>query len=360
MKISPRPAKPPSRISAVWMFRFVLFGVLLIAFVAGGPITRAIAIAAALLAVFAGIDGATRHLFHVGGFLAACYFAPSLGAMLGDWLGSQVQIPLLAARLVGVVLTGVAMVMIASLVGRALSVSVQRGRFASVDHMLGSMAGAVEGALVIATVCWMVVEFDQPLRQMRDHPGMGDNTTAKWVIDRLGDIRSAIQEDPAGQALVRVNPLSNVSSIQTARDVISVVTDSDAFKALLEDEDMLAIARLPEIRAHIDAFEADTALRDAVDKHDLGVILRSQQFYEMLTDRKLHEALASHVGELRSALANVSKEQAERAMKNVDVNQAKRALGSVDTNRVKQVLSEEEWAEINRATTPRQGRTIDQ
>lgn len=360
MKISHCPAKPRRRVSPVWVFRFVLFGVLLVAFIAGGPITRAIAVAAALLAVFAGIDGATRHLFHVGGFMAACYFAPGLGATLGDWLESQAQIPLLAARLLGVVLTGVAIVMAASLAGRALSVSVQRGRFASIDHMLGGLAGAVEGALVVATVCWTVVEFDQPLRQMRDHPGLGDNTTARWVVDRLDDVRNAIQDDPAGQALVRINPLSNVSSIRTARDVISVVTDSDAFNALLEDEEMLTITRLPEFRVHIDAFQADAALSEAVENRDLGAILRSKQFYEMLTDRKLHNVLAAHVGELRGALANVNKDQAKRALKNVDVNQAKRALGSVDANQFKQVLSAKEWAEVDRATAAGQGRTIGQ
>jgi hypothetical protein len=128
-----------------------------------------------------------------------------------------------------------------------------------------------------------------------------------------------------GQLLTRVNPVAELPAVQTARQVVEIATDREAFAALARTEELERFARLPALQRHIEAFQNDPKLRAAVENHDLATILQSDQLFDMVNDRELYDALAAHQAELRNALRGFDMDAAKRSAQQADAGTRARA-----------------------------------
>ncbi|MBU0640613.1 MAG: CvpA family protein [Planctomycetes bacterium] len=306
-----RPRTP----RAVWSFRLPLYALLLGGVALGGPVTKAASGAALLLSILGDCDGLVRHLFKLAGLGLGLWLAPGLGGPLGERFAPLLGVPILVGCGIGMAVAGIAIIFVMGMIGRVCSRLVRRrAAFNGADHVLGGLLGGAEGVLVVATVCWGIVTFGEPLARAQQQAAERGFTTDHWAFARLDALRTAVRDDPAGQLFTRVNPLPGMPAVQAVQQVVEVASSPGAFTAALkQNETMREFTRMPVVRQHLDAFEGDELIQAAIKRGDMGAVLRSPQFAAMLNDHELYETVTGNWHELRDALGDLSIDQVRNA-----------------------------------------------
>ncbi len=303
----------------VWVFRFVLYGLLALAFFIGGPVLRIADGAAAIFAFFGDLDGGLRHTLRIVGLGLAIWLAPGLGAPLGEWLVSQFAVPLLLSRAIGILGAGIGVLVAVSLIGRLARGFTRRRRgLNSFDRVFGCVVGGAEGALLIATVCWTLAVFEEPLRLMRYQLARSDQSPPSsivWLVEQLDEFSTVVQRDPTGRMVLDVNPLADVPMVQTVKQVAEVVAEPETLTALMQSRELKEIAELPAVKRHLDAISNDPELKLALENRDIAKVMSSPQWSAMLNDAELFDTIMSRAAAIRGALRNVSAARAQQLAK---------------------------------------------
>lgn len=292
----------------LWSFRILLYGGLAAAAAAGGPVVRVAAGAVAVFGLLGELDGGVRHLFRMGGLLAAMWLAPQWGPPAGQLIAETAKLPPIAGVAIGVVTVGLIVLLVAAVVGGALNRSARTGRWAAPDRVFGGLLGAVEGGLAFAMLCWSLALVEGPLEVMRRRAATsegGGQAAARWVVDKLDSLNRSLQVDPVGQWVREVNPLPEMPAMQTAQHAIAALAEPEAFEALMNSPELREIASLPSVVRHVNAIQADPELRAAVEQRDLMTLFRSPQWSAMMSDAELFEAVTSRADNIRKALADL-------------------------------------------------------
>jgi uncharacterized membrane protein required for colicin V production len=299
-------ANPHPTPGYVWTFRVFLYAALGLAICFGGPITRAAAGFALFFGILADRDGAARHVFRLAGLALAVCFSPALGVPLGNWLGPRLGTPPLVGQGIGIALAGLGIMFAAGVLGRRVAAFVRRLKaLRGPDHILGALLGSGEGVLVVAAACWLLTTFGEPLTTLRERLAADGRPLRSGTLAKLESLQTAVRNDPTGRLLTRVNPLPEIPAIQTAQQATELVADEAVFTAVMQDPQVHAFSQLPVIRKHLEALQHDKELRAAINKQDLVAIMQCEVVGNMLNDRELHEAVRTHWGDLKSAMAQV-------------------------------------------------------
>ena len=315
----PAPAPvPKSRF--VWIFRILLYAGLAAVFALGGPVTRFAAGAAALFALFGDSDGAVRHVLRFVALGLAVWLAPDFGPAVGDWIGPSLGLSLVIAKGVGTIVAGVAIFVGMSLLARALAGRLhQRPVFSTSDHCLGALLGAAEGVLLVAATCWVIATFEEPLAMARYRVHGDSNAPSEhWIFDHIDRVRLAVHQDPAGRWFSAHNPLPEMPVFKTMRNALDAATNPEAYAAVGNDERFRAFAKLPEVKKHLDAIQEDEKLREALGRHDIITVMRSEQFNAMLNDRELYDTVVTNWNTLREVLSEVDVSQLNAGARSAD------------------------------------------
>jgi len=300
-------ASPHRTPGYVWTFRVFLYAALGLAVCFGGPITRAAAGFALFFGILADWDGAARHVFRLAGLALAVCLSPVLGIPLGDWLGPKLGTSPLVGQGIGIALAGLGIMFATGVVGRRVAAFVRRLKpLRGADHILGALLGTGEGVLVVAAACWLLTTFGEPLTTLRERLTADGRPLQNRVLAQLEALQTVIHDDPTGRLLTRVNPLPEIPAIQTAQQVAELAADEAVFATVMQDPQVHAFSRLPVIRKHVKALQHDAELRAAIGEQDLGAVMQCDAVGNMLNDRELYEAVRTHWGELKGALARVN------------------------------------------------------
>ena len=255
----------------------------------------------------------------VGGLGLAIWLAPGLGVPIGEWLVSQFGVPVLLSRAIGTVAAGIGVLVGVSLIGRLARGFTRRRRgLNSFDRVFGCIVGGAEGALLVATVCWTLAVFEEPLRLMRYQLARGDHSSPSsivWLVEQLDKINTVVQRDPTGRMVRDMNPLPDVPMVQTVKQLAEVVAEPEMLAALMQSAELKELADLPAVKRHLDAISSDPKLKRALENRDMATVMSSPQWSAMLNDGELFDTLMSRAAAIRGALRDVSAERAKQLAK---------------------------------------------
>jgi len=289
------PKHHPAVGTLLWLYRLALLAGLAYTMVVGGPVLRVAAVAAAVFALWGDWDGVVCHALRIVGLAGAIAAGLAFGIPLGDWVGSYMGV---AAGWMGLMprLGGIAVVMlVVAIVSAAIRYRIWgalRGRpnLRAADHVLGSLLGVAEGALLIAAIGWTVATFERPLSRLHDElaarPELGH-----WLLHSIDRAHVALQTDPAGQLLMRTNPLLQFELMRAVQQAADVATDVQAREQLFSEQSVRELSELPPVKRHLDLMRVDRKLREALEQRDLAAIMSSDAFAAMLADRAVRQAV---------------------------------------------------------------------
>lgn len=291
----------------VWLFRLALLGGLGTAFVMGGPVMKAMAIAGTFFALWGDLDGAVRHVGRVIAFaiaivltpLGVSYFGPSVAAKMG-WSAMSADI-----------FAGGATIAVVLLVGEVLSHLVSSGvgrsrQLYSLNRIGGAAIGAAEGLLLVTTFCWAFSAFEPAFAKMSERIAAVSPDATPWISEQLDRVRGALAEDQTATWLSQHNPLGQVQFVDTSRDAAMLMSDPDAAKRMVEDVRVKALLEEPAVKRHMAAFESDPQVREWVKERDISKIMASPQVQAMVNDAQLRDAILFHWNDLRAALSDAA------------------------------------------------------
>lgn len=290
----------------VWTVRVLLLAAAGFLVVTGTPLLRVAAGCAALFAVIGDADGLTRNVFRFGSLAAAVVAAPVFGISLGDWISTNTSMSFLPARIVGV--GGVAMIVMIlfSIVGSAASRRIRRVRWLNTaDHSLGLLTGAAEGGLLVVVLCWVLQTFGPSiapmLAQLKERPGAAGSIAAA-----VESVQAMLRDDAGAEWIGRYNPLTGLEMVRATREFVDVASNPRRIESLTNDEKFRGVYELPELQRYVRAFHENRELRAAVERRDLGEIMRTETFREMMNDKELFAALTAHFGDFQEAVSRAS------------------------------------------------------
>lgn len=286
----------------LWLHRLCLVGVLVYAYVEGGPIVRAAAISCGVLGLIGDRDGATGHLLRWAALAAAtvvaAYLGPPLAIVGAAWMG----ISQMAAALLGPLVVGVAAFWLFGRAGVHARRRLRRRPLAgALDRMGGSLVGSAEGALLVAGLCWALAVLDPGPRIARAAAARPDGAAPAWLAS-IGALAEQMEHEPVGRVLMAHNPLQGAAWGDSLRDAFAVLTDPGALSHMMDSEEINAFASQPAIKRHVDAFYADAELRRAVEQRDLTKLMWSAPFQSMISDPEVFAALKEHWPTLTQAV----------------------------------------------------------
>lgn len=283
-----------------WFCRAAIAGAAGYAIVAGGPITRAAGVAAAVLALLADFDGLTRHAFRAFALAAAAYAAPLFGPTVGAWISSRTGFSAAVGGACGLAVAGIAVLVVLGVCGRVAGALVRRSRLARFDRAAGALIGFGEGIAVVVVACWSAVTFGAQLDQMKVR-----SESAPWtrpVFAWIDAFRAAMADDPLAQIAVAHNPLPDVPIVRTTQRILEVATDPSALERFSQSDALREFVELPVVKKHLEAIRGDPALRHAVEQRNVAELMGSPQFAAMMNDGELHSALSNNFAKVQSAL----------------------------------------------------------
>ena len=303
----------------VHAFRALLYFSLFMAVAWGGPVIRAAALCALPLALWSDREGGLRHLLRIGALTLAVWLAPSAAPALGDLISSLFNVPGTIAIVGGFALLALGVITLAGFVGRRIARRLRKHpHFKGADHILGGLVGSAEGVLVVVVGCWLLVTFEGPIESLHRRLPADQGGTQSWVVDTLYEMHATVRNDDTGQWLTRTNPLEEIPVVQTAQMVAEFTTDPGQVLAAIDEGRLNAVAELPEVKRYVQAFEEDTALKQALQRGDVTAIINNPHVRSMLNDRDLHRALLAHRDEIRRAVGKPDYKRLEREARRLD------------------------------------------
>jgi len=299
-----RPTDYPLATGYLAAFRILLYSSLALAAVFGGPVVRTVGICALPLALIGDLDGGVRHAFRLGGLTLAIWLAPRLGAPLGDLISGYAGVGTMVGNVAGMLVMGLAAVVVIGAVGAALSRRVKsRPHAKALNHMVGGLIGTAGGAAGVVVACWLLAALSGPIEALRQRIPAGASTPQAQLLGALATINTTIRSDPSGRWLVQNNPLEEAEAVQTMQLAVEIAAEPRRLLAAIDNGDLKEIAELPAVRKYVVAFENDPTMKEALRQADIGAILRSPHVQAMIADRALHDALRAHRDVLRRALS---------------------------------------------------------
>ncbi len=291
--------------TALWFYRALLYGGLLLVGLAGSKVTTVLVIAVGLLTLWGDLDGAARHILRMLGFAAAVVFAPLLAAPLAGWLAPQTGLPLTFVQIGSAVVVGLLVILLAGAVAKRVARRIHRHPVGNaVDRGFGTLVGAGEGALVVALTCWTVGLFEPELDRIRSARAASSMTPPAGPADLIVRSADALRNDPIGRALMDHNALANVPLLQQFQQAARLALDPAALdRAVRSGGSLEEFVRLPVVKRHLDGIYADPQMRDAIRRRDLFTIMQSRQFTAMLSDQELHKTVVANWDTLSASIS---------------------------------------------------------
>jgi len=316
----PPPAPDPLAGTAafLWSFRLCIYGLLVAAFVYGGPIVRVGAAGAALFALTGDRAGALRQLVNLAGLPITLTIAANWGPALGDELLRHVSMaPPLARWLAGAGVVALGL-LITSVLGRLVTRYTRERRYLYVlNRTGGALLGVTEGAMLAAALCWTSALFGPALSLYAQNLADKAPVLAR-IFAYLDDGGAWLRTDPTSTWLLDHNVLAEVPMLQTTAAVAEVTGDTATFWALVDSRAMKDLLAEPAVRRHLDAIRNDPALKAAVASRDVSAILRSPHFDAALADDELGRVVARHWPALQAQLSVAQVQKARQAAAALD------------------------------------------
>lgn len=288
----------------VWSFRTFLFASLTIIAIFGSPIARIAALATAIGAVWGDTSGAVRTLFRLFGFFLAVWFAPLLAVPLAAPLASQTGWHPVVCNYAAIAIAGVAILSFASIMTWLTARALRARAFThGADRVLGGLVGGAAGAALVVVACWIALTFELPLRNFFAREGRLPVAHRSTVLDGLSQMHDFVMSDSLGKLVADVNPLPAIPMVATAGNLAKLAGNAHATQALLDDPRFRSFFESPEVRRHLEVIRTDETLRGAFARRDLGAVMVSKAFQDMLLDDELHRVLTARWDEIQAAMA---------------------------------------------------------
>ncbi|MBL8879196.1 MAG: CvpA family protein [Phycisphaerales bacterium] len=288
----------------VWSFRTCLFASLTVIIIFGSPIARGAAVATAAGAVWGDFSGGIRTLFRLFGFLIAIWLAPRLsGAFAGPIAGQTGWHPVVCSY-AGMAIAAVGVLSIASIITWATARALRARPFThGADRVFGGVLGGAAGAASVVVLSWLALTFEQPAHDFFSRADRLPASQRMSMLDGLSRMHDFIMNDPLGKTLADANPLPRIPMVATAGNLAKLAGNAKATQALLDDPRFRSLFEQPEVRRHLDAIRQDDSLRGAFVRKDLGAIMVSKPFQDMLLDDELHKVMTLRWAEIQAAMA---------------------------------------------------------
>ncbi|MGD8453556.1 MAG: CvpA family protein [Phycisphaerae bacterium] len=287
----------------VGVFRILLYLALVLGFTFGGPVIRAATLCALPLCLLGDWDGGARHVLRIAMLIVAAWAAPVFAIQLGTLLSSLVNVPPAMVPVAGYALMAiVALVLAGILSGGVQRLIRKRPVLNGINHVAGAALGAGEGVALVVVCCWMLAVFAKPLAVLRAQLPPGVQSAPRVLLDTLAEATAVVREDPAGQWLVRDNPLAKVPAVRKAAVLAELGANPARVWAAVQDGRLRQITNLPEVRRHVDAITSDPNLMAAMEQNDLATLLNSAQARQILADDKLQTVLVARQAEMQAAI----------------------------------------------------------
>jgi len=294
----------------MWTWRLCILGLLAIAGGLGGPFVRLTAVAAALFALLGDRAGLVRAALRLVALVLASVLAAMFGKLLGQWASARLGVPLSLAGTLGGGAIGIMTLIILGIIGRTLTKALRRYRYLYVlNRTAGSLFGLAEGSIIVVALWWALNLFGSAIYLSSDSLRISQPQLAQ-LLGRLNQIRVALLDDPAARLVTRVNPLERIPLVSTVVAAAEISADTELFWQAYDQGCFEEFMAMPVVRRHVDAFRADSAIRRALEEHDVATLLRSGQLANALADDELCAAVAAKWPEAR---ARISDSQIERA-----------------------------------------------
>lgn len=251
------------------------------------PVT-AIAISATALSGWIGFKmGLGRIIASLGAFVAACYFAPSLGMNYETWFSEKFGTTGLTNRALCVASIGV---LISLVVTALLSISFnaflsRRKRLLGLNHLAGFGVGVVEGGAMLLLVLGAALSFENWQDRQADSQIGGKNKTAQWIAATASKTR----ESAIGEFVRENNPFE---TFETLADTLKI---QRAVTRLRSGQDVERVLRNPKVTE----LQSDPDFREAVDALQRDKDLREFLREGKQVDREMLMQLLSHPAVLK-------------------------------------------------------------
>ena len=270
----------------------------------GGPVLRFIAVATGLFALLGEWDGAIRHVFRWAALGLLFVVVPLAAGPLGDQLSTHTTMAPAAGRIIGGILSVVlTLVIVGWLGGRLARACHRRPAARDCDRVVGLLLGGGEGALAAIACVWVLAMFAAPLARVQERRAAQPDIAAAPWLETFEHAAALVRTDPAGAYLAANNPLPHAPMFESASQMANVLADPVKFSQVMKASELREFGEMPVIKAHIQKFRDDPELRRAAEERDIGALLSSRAFMDMLSDPQVHAALQERFGDLQRAVA---------------------------------------------------------
>ncbi|HVP10482.1 MAG TPA: CvpA family protein [Phycisphaerae bacterium] len=141
------------------------------------------------------------------------------------------------------------------------------------DRLLGVLVGLAEGALVILTVCWMVVEVKPYTQQIRDRQDVEAGSYRQALATRMVRLADEAGTGDLGRLVAATNPIDDVPEIRKVIDELN--TKGEISLDSLGNLDPETIQRLNDLLKQTTGQEQG-GLNQLIETHQQGSESRDQ------------------------------------------------------------------------------------
>jgi hypothetical protein len=287
---------------------------------------------------FCAIQGLWRGAAEIAGLVVGLVLAMLLAAWLGRMFEGAIAGVTgtrgLLGRLIGMIVCGLFVTMLAWGAGAVLAQRVLRERphWRTADKLAGGGLGAVEGILLSLIVLWVPVAM-RPIAAMRasvdreaaSAEGLSPEQAEARVLPlakRVLAFADDVEQSTLGSAATQASPMSNWAVLDLAEDFIVITRDPQARDELAKSAAWQEFMNLPSMQQAREIVERDPSLQDILRQEGITIggmrkLLESDTTLRVLDETSIASDLDRIKEGVQAAVRDAARASKERKAREV-------------------------------------------